>query len=584
LRSRTTAAFSSLALPVLFWASGGLLTAGSAALAEPFRLPCQGVPFTEVADELGARFHHDRGASEARHLPETMGAGLAWLDFDGDGWIDLYAVQSGPFPPDGSPGSADRLLRNRPDPGSGGRAFEEVGGLPATGVRGYGQGVVAGDVNGDGAVDLYLTNFGPDRLLLNRGDGTFRDATAEAGIAVGGWSSSAALGDGDGDGDPDLYVTRYVDYDPQAPLFCGDPETGLRRYCDPSLFGGAADVYLVNQGDGTFRDATAEAGLSGARGRGLGALFTDLDGDGRPDLYVANDLTLNLFFRNRGDGRFEDLSLLAGVAANADGKPEAGMGVAAGDVDGDGAPEVGVTNFDVETNTLYRNLALGGDLPGFEDISAASGFGPPSFNLLGFGLVFADLDLDGDLDAWVANGHIFEDPARDNVAYTQPDLLLLGDGRGHFRSEACGVLATGPAVGRGLAAGDFDNDGDVDLAISNSGGPLALLRNEVRGEGQGGGAFLGVILRGGRAGGLGAKVTLETQAETTPARPTPTRLHQLRQAMAGDSYQSTSDRRLLFGLPPEPPPRTLEITWPTGQRRRLRHPPAGVYLVVSDGG
>ncbi|HUP43603.1 MAG TPA: FG-GAP-like repeat-containing protein, partial [Thermoanaerobaculia bacterium] len=413
----------------------------------------------DVAAELGLDFVHDRGTSPRKHLAETMGAGVAWLDYDGDGWPDLYAVQSGPFPPgpERPEGAVSRLFRNlgpradRP----GGFAFEDVTAAAGVGDRGYGMGAVAADVDGDGAPDLLVTRFDGLAFYRNRGDGTFEEATAAAGLALDGWSSSAAFADADGDGDLDLYVARYVDFPAERDLFCGDPETGERRYCDPSMFEGAHDRYFENLGNGpdgvTFEDATARAGLAGADGRGLGVLFVDLDGDGAPDLYVANDLTPNFLFHNRGrrpeDGPgagavFDDLSLLSGAAVNAEGKPEAGMGLAAADFDGDGDPDLAVTNFDVETNTLYENLG-GMQLA---DRSAASGFGPPSFNLLGFGLVAADLDGDGELDAYVANGHIFERPNRPEIGYAQRDLILLGDGRGRFRALRCPALEADPKV------------------------------------------------------------------------------------------------------------------------------------------
>jgi enediyne biosynthesis protein E4 len=310
-----------------------------------------------------------------------------------------------------------------------------------------------------------------------------------------------------------------------------------------------------------FTDVTAAAGLSPASGRGLGVVFVDLDDDRRPDLYVANDLDPNFLFHNLGAGSFADLSLVSGAAVSREGAPQAGMGLVAGDLFGDGRVHLAVTNFDVETNTLYRNS--GGVL--FEDVSAESGFGPPSFNLLGFGIVAADFDRDGRLDVYVANGHIFERPFRDNVELAQPDLLLLGEPDGRFRREECGPAFAGRQVGRGLAGGDFDNDGALDLALANNGGPLQLLA--ARGAT---GEWLGLRLlaRGGNREAIGARAELQT----------PTRL-QMRQVLAGDSYASSSERRLLFALP-EGGPATLEVRWPSGRRQRLEAPPPGRYLTL----
>ena len=522
----------------------------------------------DAAAEMGIDFRHRTGARGERHLPETMGAGVAWLDADGDGWLDLYLVQSGPFPPDGSAAAANRLYRNLGDP-----TRPRFAAWPESGAedRGYGQGALAGDLDGDGDVDLVVTNFGGDVVLINDGAGRFSARPLDLQAPARAWSSSAALADADGDGDLDLYVAGYLDYDPEHNLFCGEPARGdqpeRRDHCDPSMFAGAHDRLFLNDGAGRFADATAEAGLGGADGRGLGVVFSDLDGDSRPDLYVANDLTLNLLFRNvtAGPGappRFEDLSLLSGAAVNRDGKPEAGMGVVAADLDGDGDADLAVTNFDVETNTLYRRAA--GNELFFEDVSAESGFGLPSFNRLGFGLVAADLDLDGALDLYVANGHIFERPRRDNVSYRQPDQIMLGDGVGGFREAACALTSVRAAVGRGAAAADFDRDGDLDLAVTNSDDAPFLLVNAPERRGS-----LGVELVGREPNtqAIGARVALIAGGAS-----------QVRWVQAGDSYLSSSDRRLLFAWRREwREPGVLEVTWPGGARRRLAvGPSAGV--------
>lgn len=540
------------ALPVAAVAAAAALGLALAARAQP--LPCPGVTLVEATAAAGLEFRHASGASPLKHLPETMGAGLAWLDYDGDGWWDLYLVQSGPFPPDGSGAAANRLFRNRGDGG-----FAPVPADGGAGDRGYGQGAVAADVEGDGDADLVVTNFGGEVLLVNRGDGTF---AARPLPAPPGWGASAAFADGDGDGDLDLYVTRYVDYDPTRPIFCGDVGSGRRSYCDPSLFAGSPDVYFRNDGGGTLAEATRAAGLVDLGGKGLGVLFTDLDGDRRPEVYVANDQTINLLYRNLG-GRFEEVSLPSGTAVNRDGMAEAGMGLAAADVDADGDPDLAVTNFDFETNTLYRNL---GGLQ-FEDDSAETGFGPPSLNFLGFGIAGTDLDGDGDVDYYVANGHVFEHPPRASASYEQPNLVLLNDGRGRFTAGSCPVYGDGRlGLGRGLAAADYDNDGDPDLAAQNNDRPLALLRNDARPA-----AWLGVVLRGRAPNtqGVGATVRLETSAGP-----------QTRWVLAGDSYLSSSDPRVLFALPPKAEARALEVTWPSGRRQRLAPPPVKRYVTL----
>ena len=560
-----------------------------------------GFTFTEVAVEAGVRFVHESGAGGGLHLPETMGAGVAWIDFDGDGWLDLYLVQSGPFPPQGGEASADRLFRNLGPDAAGKIRFEpaDAGAV----ARGYGQGVVAADVDGDRDVDLLVSHYGPTVLLRNGGDGSF--AAAEPLLAArpeGGadefpWGSSMALADADGDGDLDLYVSRYLDYDPDHGLVCRrDGPGSAPEVCDPSLFRGQHDRYYVNRGGGDFEDGAADAGLDGADGKGLGVVFTDLDGDGRPDLYVANDLTLNLLFRGRGDGTFEDQSLLSGAAVSRNGRPEAGMGLAAADFDSDGDPDLAVTNFDVETNTLYRNAGAGAGLL-FEDTSAVSGFGQPSFNLLGFGIVAEDFDRDGVLDVYVANGHIFTTPRRDNTSYRQRNLLLRGnaaDTRQSFTEARCDWTDRDPLVSRGAAVADYDGDGDGDLAVTANGGPARLWRNDTgrndsgRGDTAGpeGGGWLGVELRGAGSNtqAVGAAVTLAGEPGKPPAR---------RWVLRGDSYQSSSGHRLRWAVASMDEPqrdgeagaggtRRLDVRWPSGARTRIVDPPAGVYLVVGE--
>ena len=515
---------------------------------------CRSFLFEDVTQAAGVSFVHDRGAVGEKHFTEPMGSGLAWLDYDGDGWQDLFLVQSGPFPPAGGR-PAGQLFRN-----TGEGRFEPV----TAGIgdlRGYGQGVVAADVDGDGAVDLYLTNFGADALYRNDGSGGFREVAAEAGLGADLWSSSGAFADADLDGDLDLYVARYVRYDDLG-LECTDAANGERVYCGPDLFEGEADVFYENLGDGRFQ--SREAGFTAPAGRGLGVLFVDLDGDRLPEVYVANDLNPNLLYRNAGSLTFEEVGLISGAAVNRDGKPEAGMGVAIADVDGNEYPDLAVTNFDVETNTLYINE---GDLF-FSDRSARSGFGPPSFNYLAFGLVAEDFNGDGAVDFYVANGHIFDRPERENITLRQPDLLLLGNGTGQFRLEECAEPERKATVARGAGSADFDSDGDADLAVQENGGPARLLRNRRDAV-----DWIGVVLRGAEPNtqAIGARLSWSREGRTYRDWQT-----------AGDSYQSSSDpRRLFAGVGAEGG--SLRIDWPCRGSWRLLKPPRGRYLIVPEG-
>jgi hypothetical protein len=522
---------------------------------------CNGLTLTDVAAESGIRFAHERGETGLYQLPETIGGGIAWIDYDRDGWLDLYFVQSGKFPPDRGDASMNRMFRNRGD-----GTFVDVTEETGTGDRSYGIDVTVADVDGNGWPDLYLGNYGPDRLYLNEGNGTFRDATEASGLGLDGWSTGSAFNDADLDGDLDLYVVRYVQYDPDDPIVCRDSANDMQDYCHPNLYLGAYDHFYRNLGDGRFEDATEEAGFGDANGKALGVMFTDLDDDRYPDVYVANDSTINLMFHNQGDGTFEDVSLLSGTAVSREGLPQAGMGVAVGDVDGDLDPDLTVTNLDNETNALYINQGF----MMFEEVSATSGFGIPSFSVLGFGIVLQDLDLDGDLDVYITNGNVRKNPSREGITHAMADLLLLADGTGDFFEVDCGPALDLVYVGRGLAAGDYDNDGDVDLAINNSGGPGQLIRNDLSPR-----PWLGVELVGSAPNtyAVGAKVTLTTRNG-----------QQVRWRTAGDSYVATADPRLLFGWRDGDEPVEVSVRWPSGQTatRAVTAEEVGTYLRIEE--
>jgi enediyne biosynthesis protein E4 len=512
--------------------------------------------FTDVATSVGLAFTHIRGATGQYQLPETMGSGVAWLDYDGDGWMDLYVVQSGPYPPQGNAAAQDRLFRNVR-----GR-FVDVTREAGLHDTAYGMGAVAADYDNDGDTDLYVTNYGANILYRNNGDGTFTDVTTAAGVAAGSWSTSAAWTDIDNDGDLDLFVVRYLDNSADKTYFCGSHTTGERNYCHPDLYPGLSNVLFRNNGDGTFTDVTHAAGVDKI-GKGLGVVVSDVDGDGRSDIYVANDHFMNFLFHNLGGGRFADVSVVSGAAFDVDGNARAGMGVDAGDLDGDGRPDLVVTNFDSELNSHYRNA---GALT-FEDVSTLSGFGRPSFNRLGFGLTLADFDRDGALDAFVVNGHIQVKPNRQGVTYAQLNSLVWNDGRGHFTERNCGPAFERRLVGRGSAVADFDNDGDLDVAISNSDGPLQLLRNDAAG-----GGWVGFQLRGTQSNrqGIGARLVLDAGSGV-----------QVREARAGNSYLSSGDPRVFFGLGSAKPER-LRVHWPSGVVQDIARPEAGRYHAIEE--
>jgi hypothetical protein len=526
--------------------------------------------FADRTSAVGLSFITTYGNKDtSTYILETTGAGAAFLDFDGDGRLDIYLVNGRTLRPDGEP-PRSALFRNQGD----GR-FGDVTARAGVGRSGWGQGVAVGDVDNDGAVDLYLTFFGENVLYRNNRDGSFSDITASAGVAAGGWSTSAAFADYDKDGDLDLYVARYVDFDlERAPLPGSQPNcryAGLPVMCGPRGLPGGRDLLYRNNGDLTFSDVTAAAGeLDREAYRGLGVVFGDYDDDGWPDLLVANDAHPNLLFHNEGNGTFTDVAFEAGVAFDEDGRERAGMGVDLGDYDNDGRLDVVITNFQGEPNALYRNLGRGL----FQETTWPSGLGAPTLPYLGWGTRFIDFDNDGWSDLLFVNGHVYPEVDRHGLeeTFAQRTLVFRNRGDGRFADV---TAAAGPALavrraGRGAAFGDYDDDGRVDVLITGLNEAPALLHNETTPAGH----WLSVALLGRRSNrdGIGSRITLDAGGQ-----------RQVREVHADGSYLSQSDRRAHFGLGQAVSAASLEVRWPSGVVDRLSNVPADRRLWIEEG-
>ncbi|MEN3339086.1 MAG: enediyne biosynthesis protein [Acidobacteriota bacterium] len=517
--------------------------------------------FTDATATSNISFVHDSGASPDKYMVETFGSGVGWIDYDNDGFPDLYFVN-------GAPGSANALYRNNKGDGTFTDVTREAG-VAADGNRSYKTGVAVGDFDGDGYLDLYVTAFGPNILYRNNGNGTFTDVTAAAGVAGGPneWSTSTGFFDFDRDGDLDLYVVNYLDYHLDDNPYCGLRKPGYRMYCHPTLFDGMADRLFRNNGDGTFTDVSKAAGIANPAGKGLGLAFCDFDRDGDTDIYVANDSVRNFLYRNNRDGTFTDVAYGTGVGFDINGKPQAGMGVDCADVDGNGFPDIFVTNFSEELNALYKNLGGGA----FEDVSATVGMGS-AFAPLGFGTRLFDFDNDGDLDIHVTNGHVIDNVKlyTPSFSYAQKDLLYENVG-GRFRdvTDAAGAAFQSARVGRGLAVADFDNDGDLDVVISSLGQRPVLLRNDTPHKGNW--LLIRARSRSRNTYGLGATVRVETPGGV-----------QVREINNVASYLSSSDVRLHVGLGAAASARRIEILWPRGGRQVLTDVAANQVLVVDE--
>jgi tetratricopeptide (TPR) repeat protein len=529
--------------------------------------PSPEISFRDDAAAAGLCFTYQNGETPQHQIPETIGGGVAVLDYDGDGWLDVYLVQGGRFPPGPDPSAyapGDRLFRNRGD-----GTFEDV--TARAGIaridRGYGFGVTSADYDNDGRPDLFVTRFGSYLLLHNRGDGTFEDATARAGLSgARDWPTSAAFADFDNDGRLDLYLCHYLEWDAVHPTLCVGPSASHGYVsCLPLGFPARADHLFRNDG-GRFADVTEIAGIADPDGRGLGVVAADLDDDGRIDLFVANDMTANRLFHNQGGLHFEEIGHMAGVACNAQGGYLAGMGVACADLDHDGRPDLAVTNFFAESTTFYRNLGQ----TMFTDATAAIGLKAPSRFLLGFGITFLDVDNDGNLDLATANGHIHD--VRPNAPYAMPAQLLTGDRDGRLTdvTHRLGPPWTIPRIGRGLARADLDNDGRIDLLLVAQNSPLAYFHNRTEQAGH----FLTLLLEGTQSNhdAIGARATVVAGGH----RQTAWRL-------GGGSYASAEDPRLHFGLGAARTIDEIEVKWPSGRTDRFRNVAADTGYLIREG-
>ncbi len=542
------------------------LLAGHAAL-RLIALPTQSVAqFEDVSTRSGLDFKLVSGSPGKPYILESMAGGVGFIDYDNDGWIDIYLVNGGSFDAAGSPESppVNRLFRNERN-----GTFTDVTNDSGVGDRGWGMGVAVADVDNNGLDDLYITNYGPNRLYLNLGEGRFRDIAQEAGVAGAEWSSSAAFGDYDRDGDADLYVTNYLEFDledlPEDSQLCR--YRGIRVQCGPRGMIPTRDRFFENLGRGRFRDAASEAGTASVPDSyGLGVSWTDYDGDGHLDVYVANDSTANYLFRNNGDKTFAEVALLAGVALSGDGNEQAGMGVDFGDYDNDGQLDLVVTNFSDDYNTLYRNEGNGI----FRDVSYRSGLGEPTWPKLSWGVQFADFDRDGFLDIVVADGHVYPEVDRYDfgMPYRQPNSAFRNRQDGSFESLALPALGSGAESSRGLAAGDFDNDGAIDVLIANLDGAPTLLRGT---PDKGHWILLDLVGTKSNRSALGARAMVQTGEIT-----------QVREVRSGGSYQSQNDLRLHFGLGDHARIDAIRIRWPSGTEQVLGSMAADRILAIKE--
>jgi len=524
--------------------------------------------FEEIpAAASGISWVHVNGRSPMAHLPETVGAGCAFLDYDNDGWMDIYLVNSGPcdfFNP--AQPLRNALFRNNRD-----GTFTDVTLKAGVAGNAYGMGVAVGDYDGDGFPDLYVTQYPRSMLYHNNGDGTFTDVSSKAGVTAPGWATSAVWFDYDNDGRLDLFVCRFVDYSKDKLKFCGDKLTGERTYCIPTIYDPMPCWLFHNNGDGTFSDVSLQSGISESLAKAWGVVAADINNDGFMDLYVTNDTVPNFLFANRGKGKFDEISMLAGTGVNAFGKPRSGMGVDAADYDHDGWIDLFEANVDHEMFSLYHNDGN----EAFSDAALPSGIGQATQMLSGWGLKFFDYDNDGNLDLLLVNGHPDDkiDKRVPGVTFLEPMLLFQNTGKGFKNvSTTSGSVFATPLAGRGLALGDFNNDGSVDVLVTQNNRAPLLLRNNAGRQSH----WLGMKLVGRKANidAIGAKVTYRSGDFER---------HQFK--VGGGSYLSSHDPRMVLGLGQRTKIDWLEVKWPqpSGKTERFTNLPIDGYISIVEG-
>ena len=547
-----------------FLCGSGLLLPAFSRLAATAPAPLY--PFEEVPSAVsGITWTHTNGKSTQKYLPETTGAGCAFLDYDGDGWMDIYFVNSGKcdfYNPD--PPLRNALYRNNRD-----GTFTNVTEKAGVAAGGYGQGVAVGDYDGDGFPDLYVTQYGRSILYHNNGDGTFTDVTEKAGVAAPGWSSSAVWFDYDNDGRLDLFVCQFVDFDKSKHLPCeADNKPG---YCIPRLYKPMPNWLFHNNGDGTFTDVSKSSGIGKHLGKAWGVVATDINNDGRMDLFVANDTTANFLFANRGDGCFEEIGAPAGVAYSEAGRPRSGMGLDSADFNQDGWMDLFVANIDHEMYSLYQN----NHDETFDDRAGATGIASATRLMSGWGLKFLDYDNDGNLDLFLSNGNPDDliQVYHKDVEYQEPLLLFHGTGKSFENVSAqSGPVFNRNFSARGLAVGDFNNDGAVDVLVSMNGGAPLLLRNNAPKLNH----WLGLTLVGTKSNrdAVGARVTYQAG-----------NLKRSRMKTGGGSFLSSHDPRLVLGLGAHIKVDLLEVTWPGPGKvtERFTDLPIDRYITIVEG-